>query len=410
MFKAIERAIVSAMLGIPVFLATRMAESEVLFQDNFDGGSTANWTQYDGSFSLVNGAYQIQSTAFANDARTVAGSASWTDYSIEMDYKITNQGLASPPTAPSEWPCCVLFRVADIASGLNKGHYYQLSIGPIRYEINYVYGLPNQISTLGSATVSDIPINTWHHLTLNVVGETATAHIDGKQVLTTRLATQDPHAPRGSSAGAIGLKAINSSTVHFDNIRVSSLREVVPAARLKTAPLFDEVTQKLLDDAIAKLKPAQAKQVTQLNEKFKREEGELSLHQVQLTDEMKLEVLKVMVVPSAPTSKTSEAASDVLKAIDDALKASEKDTDPTSAEAQRKKAILTKIDKDNFWDQETRNLQADIILAAPEEKRRQLIEIYLTYAPRFEAQRQREAEQREHYKKDLLEIVAPDNR
>jgi pectate lyase len=221
------RRLTSGLVVLVLIVAwSKTTAADILFSDNFNDGSTAGWTQYDGNFSVVGGAYQIQSTAFTNDARATAGSTSWTDYSINLDYNIIDSGYTSPPSGTgSDWPANVLFRVADIAPGLNQGHYYQFVIGPTRYEIDYIYGSASTVEFLGMARFEGFPVNSWHHLTLDVIDETATAYIDGTNVLTTDLLTGGPLDPCGPTSGAIGLKAIDGSTVQFDNIIVSSVPE-----------------------------------------------------------------------------------------------------------------------------------------------------------------------------------------
>jgi hypothetical protein len=78
--------------------------------------------------------------------------------------------------------------------------------------------------------------------------------------------------------------------------------------------------------------------------------------------------------------------------------------------SQWKTEILAAVDKNNVWDEETKARQYEIINAAPDKKRKRLVSVYIVYESKFAAQVEREAAHVAQYKKDLLEIVAPDGR
>jgi hypothetical protein len=67
-------------------------------------------------------------------------------------------------------------------------------------------------------TACAIGIDTTHHLRLDIIGQTATAYIDGTEVLTYDGFAEYP-------SGGIGLKSINSATTLFDNVVVSTTPE-----------------------------------------------------------------------------------------------------------------------------------------------------------------------------------------
>lgn len=72
-----------------LMVATSSSAAEILFQDDFNDGNADGWQQIDGSFAVINGEYQITSSSFFNDARTVTGSLLWDDFVFEV-------GSASP--------------------------------------------------------------------------------------------------------------------------------------------------------------------------------------------------------------------------------------------------------------------------------------------------------------------------
>jgi len=184
--------------------AVACANAAVIFQDDFNDGDAAGWSEYDGTFSVVSGTYRIQSTAFANDARSVVGDAAWADYTIDLDFNLASS--ATPQT-------CVLFRVEQIASGVDAGRYYQFLIKDYKVAfslINYSGGNATNLKSVLYPVATD----TWHHVELAVEGATATAYLDGVPVLDYDGFTHYP-------TGRIGLKTINRSTAFFDNIVVT---------------------------------------------------------------------------------------------------------------------------------------------------------------------------------------------
>src|SRR5262249_35545520 len=90
--------------------------------------------------------------------------------------------------------------------------------------VAYIYGVPNTPEILASSNFN-FPANMWHHLTLNVVGQTVRAWIDGTNVLNSNLVTGNPNDPIGPSYGKIGLKAIDGGTAQFDNVTVTTVPE-----------------------------------------------------------------------------------------------------------------------------------------------------------------------------------------
>lgn len=71
--------------GIPA------AHAASVFTDNFESGSAGNWSATSGSWSVVQsgGSYVYAQTGSA-EARTSAGSSSWTNYSVQSDVKVVN--------------------------------------------------------------------------------------------------------------------------------------------------------------------------------------------------------------------------------------------------------------------------------------------------------------------------------
>src|SRR5947208_12218264 len=84
-----------------------VAFASTLFSDDFSSGSTSNWTHSGGSWSVVtDGSQVLRQSSTSSTARALAGSASWTGYSLRADVKPlafngTNRYLAIAARAQS---------------------------------------------------------------------------------------------------------------------------------------------------------------------------------------------------------------------------------------------------------------------------------------------------------------------
>lgn len=194
--------------GFLLLLLTGPATATSLFQDNFDDGNADGWNEVDGTFSVVGGAYRIESTSFSNDARSVVGDPEWEDILFEADFNMLNREKTA-----------FLFRVVDIQSGTDAGKYYQFEViasqNLVEFcEIDFSGGSCNRLVT-APLVVSD---NEWHHLDLRMIGDSATALIDSATTLSVNGLAKYP-------AGSVGLKTINSGVTLFDNVRISAIPE-----------------------------------------------------------------------------------------------------------------------------------------------------------------------------------------
>ncbi len=210
----IHIATVSLLSGMMALIACRSADAEVLLYDAFNSGAATGWTEYDGSFAVVGGAYQITSNngdwSNNNDARATVGSTSWSDYRVDFDYKIINTGS-------SGWPTAFLFRVQDMASGTDNEHAYQFQLGPNVLGFAKIYGTWTERTILEEVNVS-LALETWHHFRLDISGTTGAAFVDGNHIMTYDGFTDYP-------TGAIALKSINGGSALFDNVLVQSIPE-----------------------------------------------------------------------------------------------------------------------------------------------------------------------------------------
>jgi len=183
-------------------LIAGIASAGVIFEDDFDDGDAYGWKEYDGLFAVDSGVYVITSQSFYDDARSVNGIASMTDYTIDVDFKFP------------EGHACILFHIEEIESGCDAGKYYQLHI----YEdhvgfclMNYSGGACTGLANIDYTVTTDV----WHHAKLVIDGITAVAYVDGDSLLSYDGFTHYP-------AGRFALKRINDGVAYYDNVVVSS--------------------------------------------------------------------------------------------------------------------------------------------------------------------------------------------
>lgn len=178
-----------------------------LLIEDFNDGVAQDWTFIDGNQTIADGVLHITSQSWGDDARAVFQGTGMTDYVLDADIQIQN-------AAGSSWPAAILFRVQDAATGLDNGHYYQLSVGPTLLTFVKVSNSGGSGQWLASANLT-LATGELHHVKLIVQGTTATAFIDGEKVIScTGLSDY--------TSGGVGFKAINSAQIIYDNVSVLS--------------------------------------------------------------------------------------------------------------------------------------------------------------------------------------------
>jgi hypothetical protein len=176
----------------------------VLFSDDFNDGNADGWEEFDGTFRVVDGQYEVTSSSFANDARAVSGDPEWTDYRFETDFLFPSGHAA------------MLFRVETIASGTDAGRYYQFHVFQNLAGIcvmNFSGGNCRRVIDVMHTTTP----NVWHRARLDIRGTSVDAYIDGNHVFKYDGLTE-------YGAGRIGVKRINGPGSNlYDNVLVTSL-------------------------------------------------------------------------------------------------------------------------------------------------------------------------------------------
>src|SRR5690349_23811897 len=88
--KRVLTAVGAAATAVLVVGGARLAFADTtLFSDNFESGSTSNWSKSGGSWAVATDGSKVfqQSNAGSENAREFGGSTSWTDYAVQARIK-----------------------------------------------------------------------------------------------------------------------------------------------------------------------------------------------------------------------------------------------------------------------------------------------------------------------------------
>jgi pectate lyase len=170
-----------------------------LFGDTFDDGDANGWSRSGGSWSVVtDGSPAYRQSGTGANAKALAGSTSWTDYTVRARVR----PIAFGATHRS---------VGVAARARSTSDYYALVVtGGGAAQLQRVAG--GTATVLGSAPVGGVA-GTWHTLALSVQGSTLTGSVDGAQVIRATDAAL--------GAGRIGLVASYASA-SFDDVQVDT--------------------------------------------------------------------------------------------------------------------------------------------------------------------------------------------
>ncbi|MEJ3750197.1 DUF1565 domain-containing protein [Actinomycetes bacterium KLBMP 9797] len=203
--------VVTAALAAGAVGIANVAFADTLLADDFADGNSTGWTSSGGTWAVAGGAYRQSGTTL--DARSLAGTASWTDYTVTA--KVT-------PTAfnGSNRFVALLARTQSATS-----YYYVALRSNNTVELKRLTNGSATTLASGSVTVS---AGTAYTLSLEVSGSTLRGSVNGGAVLT---ATDAQYA-----AGGVGL-ATYYATADFDDVTVSSGGVTpTPTATAPTSP------------------------------------------------------------------------------------------------------------------------------------------------------------------------------
>ena len=172
------------------------------YTDRFAAGSDAGWIDCAGDWSVRDGEYRV--AAGDREARAIAGSTGWTDYTVSADIKLSSEGEAG-----------LLFRVTDPSAGAYEGYAVRISSRDATLTVTSPGHSP---TILASAKVGGgIGLDTWYRMTVKITGSHFEASVQpvAKRARPIRLEVTDATYP----VGAIGLNSW-STVASWKNVRV----------------------------------------------------------------------------------------------------------------------------------------------------------------------------------------------
>lgn len=187
----------------PQTLTVNMTVSTLLFSDNFNSGSAANWTISPlgnaAGWSVVNGAYTYNG---GGETQSYAGDPTWTDYSFALDFKLN---------VASDWPGGIRGRV-NPATGASYALWIYPTEGVLKLYRVGQWDIDNGFTLLAQSNTVTMDTNV-HNLKLSFQGTQITGYLDGIQVLQATDATYTQ-----------GLIALDPSTqpITYDNVIVTN--------------------------------------------------------------------------------------------------------------------------------------------------------------------------------------------
>ena len=171
------------------------------YTDRFAAGSDAGWIDYAGDWSVRDGEYRV--AAGNGEARAIAGSTGWTDYTVSADIKLASPGEAG-----------LLFRVTDPNASAYHGYAVRLSSrdGTLCLMAPGTQAPPTSVAVPGG-----IAAGVWYHMTAKANGSVLEASLqrEGARDGTSRVRATDSASPMG----AIGLNSW-STACSWKNVRV----------------------------------------------------------------------------------------------------------------------------------------------------------------------------------------------
>ncbi|GAB7041675.1 hypothetical protein JCM9533A_55250 [Catenuloplanes niger JCM 9533] len=193
-----------------VAIGTGSAAAATLFTDDFGDGNAAGWTSSGGSWGVASGAYR--QTGTSSDARSLTGTASWTDYTVQATVRPTafNGGNRF---------------VALLARAQNATNYYYLALrsnGTV--ELKRLVG--GSSATLASAPLP-VAAGSSYAVRLEVAGSTLRGYVDGA-LLASATDTR-------FTSGRVGVATFNASA-EFDDVTVSTGAGPAPTSASPTTP------------------------------------------------------------------------------------------------------------------------------------------------------------------------------
>ncbi|RAN94206.1 pectate lyase family protein [Micromonospora noduli] len=188
-----------AAVALALGMGATGAYADTLFTDDFEDGNATGWTASGGSWTVAtDGSRVYRQSGTSSDARSLAGTASWTDYSVQATVK------------PTAFNGSNRF-VALLARAQSSTSYYYLALRSNNtVELKRLSG--GSSTTLDSAATT-VTVGTAYTLRIDVAGSSLKGYVNGT-LLTEATDSQ-------FASGRIGVATFNASA-NFDSVQVTS--------------------------------------------------------------------------------------------------------------------------------------------------------------------------------------------
>jgi pectate lyase len=196
-----------------VLFSTPSAFADTLFSDTFEDGNSNGWSKSGGSWSVAtDGSLVFRQAGTSSDARTLAGSATWTDYGVQARVKPTGFNGANR-------------HVGVVARAQSSSSYYAFVVTSTG-GVQIVRRSGGDPVALASASAG-VTVGTWATLRLEVVGTSLRGYVNGALLVQATDST--------FTAGRAGL-ATSYASASFDDVDVSTATGAPPTGGPTPSP------------------------------------------------------------------------------------------------------------------------------------------------------------------------------
>ena len=205
---------VAATAAVIAMTAATMASAATMFTDDFADGNANDWSKSNGTWSVVadSGNNVLQQTATSTDARALAGTTTWTDYTVTarmrpMSFNGTDRYAALVARASS-----------------STSYYYLALRNTNTAQLGRRSG--GTFTALASVGLT-VTAGSWFNLRIDLVGSTIRGYVGDTLVGTATDSTL--------GSGRIGVNTLNASA-QVDDVTVTSPVGTGPSGGTSSSP------------------------------------------------------------------------------------------------------------------------------------------------------------------------------
>ena len=182
----------------------KVSQGELLYYEDFDNGTAYQWITIGGTWSVENKQYKATGVS-GERVRSYYSGEVFQNYTYEGDLKLVSGAEIQ-----------LIFNVQDISSGVDQGHYCQITLfyddPGNRKDTAILYTTQNG-QTEHIRTSYNFNHNQWYHFKVVSIGSTVAFFLNDSQIFS--------YSGLLYSSGYIGVKSMFGPTAYWDNIKVS---------------------------------------------------------------------------------------------------------------------------------------------------------------------------------------------